>query len=367
MNNIKTIIIAGGGTGGHIFPAIAIAEAILKINNNFKIQFIGALGKMEMQKIPEAGFSIIGLPIVGFNRKNYFKNIILPLKLLQSFIKLKGIFKLLKPVGVIGVGGYSSFPVVRYAQFLKIPTFIHESNAIIGKANLILSKRVTIFFAGTLSFIKYPQLRNIIVSGNPIRKSITQNTYTKNEALASLNLPTSKTIVLIIGGSLGASSINKTIAKNIPILMENNIAIIWQTGKENALLYQEQSKSQQNNIICTAFINDMGLVYAAADIVISRSGAMALAELCYVAKPTIFIPYPFAAENHQYKNALELVENKAALLVEDKDTDVKLIPLLLQLKENKLMQNQFSTNIYNYYVENAAELIAREINKNIIC
>ncbi|MCX8480375.1 MAG: undecaprenyldiphospho-muramoylpentapeptide beta-N-acetylglucosaminyltransferase [Sediminibacterium sp.] len=365
MNKIKTIIIAGGGTGGHIFPAIAIAQAILHIHKNVKIQFIGALGKMEMQQIPNAGFSIIGLPIVGFNRNNYFKNIMLPFKICSSFIKLIGIFKLLKPIAVIGVGGYSSFPVVRYAQFLNMPTFIHESNALIGKSNLILSKKVTAFFAGSKAILKNPNIKNVIFSGNPIRKSITLNKYTRNEALEKLNLPTSKSIVLIIGGSLGAASINKTIAKNIPLLLDNNMAIIWQTGKENADNYQQQCNSYQPNMYCTEFIQDMGLVYAASDIVISRSGAMAVAELCCVAKPTIFVPYPFAAENHQYKNAMELVENNAALLVEDKYTEDKLIPLLLQLKENKTLQHQFSTNINTHYVANAAELIAQEIFKNI--
>ena len=361
----RNIIIAGGGTGGHIFPAIAIAQSLQQLGSNLHIQFIGALGKMEMDKIPAAGYPIIGLPIIGFNRKNIFKNILLPFRLIISFKNLISIFKKIKPIAVIGVGGYSSFPVLRYAQFKNIPTFIHESNSIAGKSNLFLSKRVHKIFAGSEALLKYFPNQKIILTGNPIRKSILQKKYTKKEAIDFFKFKEDKITLLIIGGSLGAKSINECIFRNINELQNNNIQTIWQTGKVNAEHYKNISPEYKNDVYITQFIDDMTLAYTAADLIISRSGAMAIAELCYIGKPTIFVPYPYAAEDHQKINALALVQKNAALLIEDAKVESNLIAQIVALKNDIPLQLEMANNIQKLMITDAAEKIAQEILNEI--
>jgi UDP-N-acetylglucosamine--N-acetylmuramyl-(pentapeptide) pyrophosphoryl-undecaprenol N-acetylglucosamine transferase len=309
-------IIAGGGTGGHIFPAVAIANAIKKIEPGADILFVGANGKMEMEKVPQAGYRIKGLDIAGFNRSSLIKNIGLPFKLIKSFFQVSGIFRRFKPVAVIGVGGYSSFPVLRYAQSKGIPTFIHEANSFAGKSNILLGKKATRIFTAIDGMEKFFPAEKITISGNPVRQTIVAGAVSKEEALKHFGLTTGKKVVLSIGGSLGAKSINDAIAKDLDLFGENNLQLIWQTGKP----FKEQGLAKakgRDSVFVSDFITQMEYAYAAADIVISRSGAMAVAELCMVKKPVVFVPYPFAAEDHQTVNAKTLVNKGAAQMITD--------------------------------------------------
>jgi UDP-N-acetylglucosamine--N-acetylmuramyl-(pentapeptide) pyrophosphoryl-undecaprenol N-acetylglucosamine transferase len=358
------IIIAGGGTGGHIFPAIAIAQALQLINPSIEILFVGAKGKMEMEKIPQAGFSIKGLTIAGFYRNSVFKNIFLPFKLLQSFFQVSQIFKNFKPTAVIGVGGYSSFPVLKFAQSKKIPTFIHESNSFAGKSNTLLGKYATKIFVAVQGMDKFFPSNKIIISGNPVRQSIVNSTISKQSALLQFDLSPNKKTLLVIGGSLGAKSINEAIQQNLQILADNNIQLIWQIGKTNANALQQEAAAYQN-IYVKVFIDQMEIAYAAADVVISRSGAMAVSELCVLQKPVVFVPYPFAAEDHQTANAMHLVGKNAALLVKDNEVSEKLIPTVMKLLHDESLQITLQKNISQLAIINADSIIATEILKSI--
>ena len=361
----QKIIIAGGGTGGHIFPAIAIANAIKAIDSSVKIIFVGATGKMEMDKVPAAGYQIKGLTISGFNRNSLVKNIWLPFKLVKSFLEVKNIFKKFEPTVVIGVGGYSTFPVLRFAQSKKIPTFIHESNSYAGKSNVLLGKKATKVFVACEGMDKFFPSTKIQVTGNPVRKVIIDSPVTKEDSLAFFGLKNEQKTVLIIGGSLGARSINNAVYDSIEKLQESGLQIIWQTGKSNADKYRRVVKGK-NFIWIGEFINHMEMAYAAADIVISRAGAMTVTELCVVGKPSIFVPYPFAAEDHQTANAMVLVEKKAALLVADSEVDEKLADVVIALAKDDLLLNELKRNISLLAVKNADEVIAREILASIL-
>ena len=358
------IIIAGGGTGGHIFPAIAIANAIKKMEPQAQILFVGAKGKMEMEKVPQAGYEIKGLDIAGFNRSSLIKNIGLPFKLIKSFFQVSGIIKDFKPDAVIGVGGYSSFPVLRYAQSKSIPTFIHESNSFAGKSNIMLGKKATKVFTATDGMGKFFPANKIIVSGNPVRQSIVNSNVSKEDALKAFGLSTGKTTVLSIGGSLGAKSINEAIDKHLEAFGENGLQLIWQTGKP----YKEKGTGRakgHSNVFVNDFITKMEEAYAAADLVISRSGAMAIAELCVVKKPVVFVPYPHAAEDHQTVNAKTLVNKHAAKMITDADALQKLVPSVLELAKNEAEQEVLKNNIGKLGVTNADEVIAGEIIRTI--
>jgi UDP-N-acetylglucosamine--N-acetylmuramyl-(pentapeptide) pyrophosphoryl-undecaprenol N-acetylglucosamine transferase len=361
----KRIIIAGGGTGGHIFPAIAIANALKKLEPQIEILFAGAKGKMEMEKVPQAGYKIEGLDIAGFNRSSLIKNIGLPMKLLKSLFQVRKIFKNFQPDAVIGVGGYSSFPVLRLAQAKGIPSFIHESNSFAGKSNILLGKKATKVFVASDAMEKFFPADKIVVSGNPIRPSIANVvSISKVEALKFFGLQPGKKTLLVVGGSLGARSINEAIAKGLNDLIQNSIQIIWQTGKTDADKWKEAAKgSRPGGIWVDDFITEMEKGYAAADIVISRAGAMAKAELCVVKKPVLFVPFPFAAEDHQTVNAMNLVEKHAALMVKDSEAIDKLVPAIIELAKNEQEQNELKESIGKYAVVNADEHIAKEILK----
>ena len=362
-NEPLKVIIAGGGTGGHIFPAVAIANALKKIDPAIDILFVGAKGKMEMEKIPEAGFPIIGIDIAGYNRSSLIKNISLPYKLVQSYFQVTKILKSFNPDAVIGVGGYSTFPVLRLAQTKKIPTFIHEANSLPGKSNLMLAKRASRIFAPSEGMEKYFAAERIIVSGNPVRDIFSKN-ISKEEALNFFGLKPGIKTVLVIGGSLGAKSINTIIEENIDIFKKNNLQLIWQTGKEFAG-NAARAEEERTNIWTNAFINQMEYAYAAADVVIARAGAMTVAEICVVRKPAIFVPYPFAAEDHQTANALFLVKKNAATMVADKDVKTLLIPTLLELINNEEKIKEIENNISRINNKKADEIIATEILKII--
>ena len=358
------LIIAGGGTGGHIFPAIAIANAIKKIAPGTEILFVGARGKMEMEKVPQAGYKIKGLEIAGFNRSSLIKNIGLPYKLLKSFFQVRTIFKSFKPDAVIGVGGYSSFPVLRFAQSQGIKTFIHESNSFAGKSNILLGRRATKIFTASGGMEQFFPAAKILVTGNPVRQNIVANKILKEDAIKYFALTTGKKIVLAIGGSLGAKSINEAIDKHIEEFEKNNLQLIWQTGKPYLEKATEKIKGR-TNVFVNDFITQMEYAYAAADIVISRSGAMAIAELCLVKKPVVFVPYPFAAEDHQTANAKALVNKNAAKMITDSDALDKLVPAVIELSKDETMQKELTENLGSLGIKNADEIIAKAILENL--
>lgn len=360
----KKVIIAGGGTGGHIFPAIAIANALKAKKSNIEILFIGAKGKMEMEKVPEAGYPIMGLDIAGFNRSSLIKNISLPVKLIKSFLQVRSIFKSYMPDAVIGVGGYSTFPVLRFAQAKGIPTFIHESNSYAGKANILLGKKATEIFVAVDGMNRFFPADKIKITGNPIRKDITGSEMSKEDALKHFGLKHNKITVLVIGGSLGAKSINEAVSASIENFGENNLQLIWQTGKIDSFKYKDAANGK-SNIYISEFIKLMGIAYIAADIVISRSGAMSVSELCVSGKPTVFVPFPYAAEDHQTVNARYLVDRNAALMVKDSEVDQQLIKTVLELAKNADLQYSLHRNIIVFAVLNADEIIANEILKFI--
>ena len=356
----RKVIIAGGGTGGHIFPAIAIANALKKKDPAIEILFVGAKGKMEMEKVPQAGHKIEGIDIAGFNRSSLIKNIGLPFKLAKSFFQVRGIVQQFKPNGVIGVGGYSSFPVLRYAQAKRIPTFIHESNSFAGKSNILLGKKATRIFVAVEGMEKFFPKEKIMVTGNPVRSSISGNTVSKSEALEFFNLNAGMKTVLATGGSLGAKGINEAIAVNISEFNKGGVQLIWQTGKpflQNAKQVSEGNK----NVWTNDFISQMEYAYAAADVVISRAGAMAIAELSVLRKPVIFVPYPFAAEDHQTENAKTLESKNAGVMIRDNEAKEKLVAAAINLAKDEQKQNELKTEIGKLGITDADMRIADEV------
>jgi len=360
----KRIIIAGGGTGGHIFPAIAIANALKKLDTSIEILFVGAKGKMEMERIPQAGYQIKGLDIAGFNRSSLIKNISLPFKLVKSFLQVRTIVKNFRPDAIIGVGGYSSFPVLRVGQSKRIPTFIHESNSFAGKSNILLGKKATRIFVATDGMEKFFPKAKIMVTGNPVRASIARSTVTRTEGLRFFSLDESKKTVLVVGGSLGARSINQAISKHLDELLDRGLQLIWQTGRPFIAEAQERTKGK-SSVWVNEFITQMDCAYAAADIVVARSGAMTIAELCAVKKPVLFVPYPYAAEDHQTMNAMNLVHKKAAWMVKDNEALDKVVPMILELAANDSKQEELKRNIGALAIPDADKNIAEEVLKSI--
>jgi UDP-N-acetylglucosamine--N-acetylmuramyl-(pentapeptide) pyrophosphoryl-undecaprenol N-acetylglucosamine transferase len=357
-------IMAGGGTGGHIFPAVAIANAIKKLQPDANILFIGAKGKMEMEKVPQAGYEIEGLDIAGFNRSSLIKNIGLPFKLIKSFLQVKSIFKKFKPDAVIGVGGYSSFPVLRFAQSKGIKSFIHESNSFAGKSNIMLGKKATKIFVAIDGMEKFFPADKISISGNPVRATITDSNVSRNEAIKFFGLDPAKKTVLSVGGSLGAKGINEALYKYIDAFGKNDLQLIWQTGKPYALQAQEIVAGRKN-IWANDFITQMEYAYAAADVIISRSGAMSVSEICVIKKPVVFVPFPFAAEDHQTVNAKKLVDRNAAMMVKDSEASEQLVATIVALAKDEAKQTELKQNISKLAVKNADEVIAKEILKSL--
>jgi len=360
----KRIIIAGGGTGGHIFPAIAIANALRKIDTGIEILFVGAKGKMEMEKIPQAGYKIKGLDIAGFNRSSLIKNISLPFKLVKSFLQVRTIVKNFHPDAIIGVGGYSSFPVLRLGQAKGIPTFIHESNSFAGKSNILLGKKATKVFVATDGMEKFFPKEKILITGNPVRSTISQSAVTRSEGIKFFGLAENKKTVFAVGGSLGAKSINEAISKHLDELLTSGLQLIWQTGKPYAEQAKEETKGR-SSVSANEFITQMDCAYAAADVVISRSGAMAIAELCVARKPVLFVPYPYAAEDHQTVNAQNLVNKNAALMVTDNEALDKVVPTIIELANDDNKQAELIENIGRLAITDADKRIAEEVLKLI--
>lgn len=356
----KRIIIAGGGTGGHIFPAIAIANALKQQDPGIELLFVGAKGKMEMEKVPQAGYPIEGLDIAGFNRSSLIKNLGLPLKLIRSFLQVRAIFRRFQPEAAIGVGGYSSFPVLRYAQSRGIPTFIHESNSFAGKSNKLLGKKATRVFTGTDGMEKFFPAGKIMITGNPVRASIVNSAISREEGIRFFGLDPSRKTVLAVGGSLGARSINLAMDQHAAELAAAGLQLIWQTGKAFTPKTVAGPQCWVN-----PFINQMEYAYAAADMVVARSGAMTVAELCVVKKPVLFVPYPFAAEDHQTVNAEQLVRRGAALMVKDSEAVDRIVPMLLDLAADAGRQEALRKNIGSLAVTDADRRIADEIIRSL--
>ncbi|MDH4471781.1 MAG: undecaprenyldiphospho-muramoylpentapeptide beta-N-acetylglucosaminyltransferase [Fluviicola sp.] len=314
---LKKIIISGGGTGGHIFPALAIANEIKLRYPQADILFVGAIGKMEMERVPAAGYKIVGLPIVGLQRKLTLSNFALPFKLLKSLMKAKQILKDFQPEVVIGVGGYASGPTLKMATRLGIPTVVQEQNSFPGKTNRLLSKSVSAICTAYEGLESVFPAHKIKLTGNPVRQELKELTLSREDAFACFPaLDPAKKTVLVIGGSLGARTLNESVLFVADQLEQENVQVLWQCGK----YYFEAMKTQvegKNNILLTDFISRMDAAYTLADIIVSRAGALSISELCLVGKPTILVPSPNVSEDHQTKNAMALVKNHAAVLVKD--------------------------------------------------
>ena len=358
------IIIAGGGTGGHIFPAIAIANALKRKDDTIEILFVGAKGKMEMEKVPQAGYKIAGLDIAGFNRSSLIKNIGLPLKLIKSYFQARKIMKEFLPDVVVGVGGYASFPMLQLAQQKKIPTVIQEQNSFAGKTNMLLGKRAKKICVAYDGMEKFFPKEKIVITGNPVRAAISKSVITKTEAVRFFDLSESKKTVFVVGGSLGAKSVNEAVDKYLDLLLNEDLQLIWQTGKPYAGKAKERAAGK-TGVWVNDFITQMEFAYAAADMVISRAGAIAIAELCVMKKPVLFIPFPFAAEDHQTVNAMSLVNKNAALLVKDSEAMDKAIPEIITLAKDERKQNELKNNISQLAITNADDKIADEIIKSL--
>jgi UDP-N-acetylglucosamine--N-acetylmuramyl-(pentapeptide) pyrophosphoryl-undecaprenol N-acetylglucosamine transferase len=360
------VIVSGGGTGGHIFPAIAIANAIKEKYPDTKILFVGALGRMEMEKVPAAGYEIIGLPIMGLQRRLTLQNLKFPFKLLASMRKAKKIVKDFKPDVVVGVGGYASGPLLKAATKLGVPALVQEQNSYPGITNKLLAGKVQKLCVAYDNMDKYFPKEKIMLTGNPVRQDIKNLEEKRVRGLEHFGLDGNKKVALVVGGSLGARTINHAIDAGVKELAENGVQLVWQTGK---LYVEEAAKAvsgyEQQGITTMPFISKMDYAYAVADVVISRAGAMSVSELSIAAKPTIFVPLPSAAEDHQTKNAMALVNHNAALLVKDSEAQQKLIPQLLNLVKDEELQKKISNNVAKLAYVDSANIIADEVVKLI--
>ncbi|MBN2173242.1 MAG: undecaprenyldiphospho-muramoylpentapeptide beta-N-acetylglucosaminyltransferase [Bacteroidales bacterium] len=359
-------IISGGGTGGHIFPAIAIANTLKKRVPEAEILFIGARDKMEMEKVPAAGYPIEGLWISGLQRKLTWQNLAFPVKVISSLNKAKKIINRFKPDVVIGVGGFASGPTLRAATGVKIPALIQEQNSYPGITNKLLAKRVDRICVAYEGMEKYFPEEKIVLTGNPVRQEVIDIAGKKSEAVEFFGLDTTQKILLVIGGSLGALAVNKGVLANLENFRKNNIQVIWQTGKYfYPTATTETSTMDLTGIRIIAFIDRMDFAYAAADVIISRAGAIAISEICAVAKPTIFVPLPTAAEDHQRKNAQALVDKHAAILIPNHEVQDKLQETVTDLIKNDQQQVEFISNLKKLAIKDASERIVDEILKLI--
>ena len=366
MDKELRVIISGGGTGGHIFPAVSIANAIKELRPDAKILFVGAEGRMEMQRVPDAGYDIIGLPIAGFDRKHLWKNVAVLIKLARSQWKARQIIKQFKPQVAVGVGGYASGPTLKTAGMMGIPTLIQEQNSYAGVTNKLLAQKATKICVAYDGMEKFFPANKIIITGNPVRQNLTQSTLSKEEALRLFNLMPDKKTILIVGGSLGARTINNTLMAGLSVIKANqNIQFIWQTGKiyYDQMINAVKAEEPLKNLHVTDFIKNMDAAYAAADLVISRAGAGSISEFCLLGKPTILIPSPNVAEDHQTKNALALVNKQAAILVKDIESEEKLMGIALKTINNEDLLKSLSEQIKKLALTDSAKTIAREVIK----
>jgi len=364
MEEKLRIIISGGGTGGHIFPAVSIANAIKEQHPEAEILFVGAEGRMEMQRVPAAGYEIKGLPICGFDRKNLLNNFAVLCKLAKSQLKAYSIIKQFKPHAAVGVGGYASGPTLKMAGMMGIPTLIQEQNSYAGVTNKLLAKKAKKICVAYDGMDRFFPKDKIILTGNPVRQGLVNNKITHEEGINFFNLDPSKKTILVIGGSLGARTINQCIMKNLKKIKNSDVQFVWQTGKiyyEQAL--QKVEKAGKLPLFVTDFISSMEHAYAAADLVISRAGAGSISEFCLLGKPVILVPSPNVAEDHQTKNALALVDKSAALYVKDSEAEDQLVEIALETIHQDNIVKDLSVNIKKLAFPNSASIIAEEVYK----
>ncbi|MEZ4923247.1 MAG: undecaprenyldiphospho-muramoylpentapeptide beta-N-acetylglucosaminyltransferase [Crocinitomicaceae bacterium] len=364
--SLRKVVISGGGTGGHIFPAIAIANKIKEKYPDAEILFVGAEGKMEMEKVPKAGYKIEGLPIRGLQRKLTLKNLAVPFKLLASLRKAKKIMKSFQPDIAIGVGGYASAATIRVASKLGVPTLIQEQNGYPGITNKILGKRAKTICVAYDHLDRFFPAEKIVKTGNPVRSEVVQIDGKREEAFKHFNLDPSKKTLLVIGGSLGARTLNESIKVQIQKLIEKDVQIIWQCGKiylNNLKPFVDELNS--SNVFLSDFVYQMDLAYAAADIIVSRAGAISVSEVCLIGKPVILVPSPNVAEDHQTKNAMALVNENAAILVKDVNAREKLVDEVISTMEDANRCNELSSNIKKLGIPDATDRILVEIEKLI--
>ena len=365
MKKNLRIIISGGGTGGHIFPAVSIANAIKTLQPDSEILFVGAEGRMEMQRVPAAGYPIKGLPVAGFDRKNLFKNIPVLIKLFKSQRLAKKIVKDFKPHAAVGVGGYASGPTLKVAGSMGIPTLLQEQNSYAGVTNKLLAKQAKKICVAYEGMERFFSKEKIILTGNPVRQGLTNSTISREEAVQSFGLDPKKQTILILGGSLGARTINQCLMSNLQKIKDSGVQFIWQTGK----IYIDEVQNtvakfgELPMLYVTDFISDMAKAYTAADLVISRAGAGSISEFCLLKKPIILVPSPNVAEDHQTQNALALVNKNAALYVKDADANDKLLDTAIATVNQPELLKNLSTNIAELAFTDSANVIAKEVIK----
>lgn len=362
--NIR-IIISGGGTGGHIFPAVSIANAIKEQHPEAEILFVGAEGRMEMQRVPAAGYQIIGLPVAGFDRKHLLKNISVLIKLMKSQIKARRIIKEFKPDAAVGVGGYASGPTLKVAGSMGIPTLIQEQNSYAGVTNKLLAKKACKICVAYEGMERFFDKGKIILTGNPVRQNLLNQQMSREDAIRSFNLDPTKKTVLIVGGSLGARTINNCVLNGLDQIRQSGVQFIWQTGKFYINEAKEKVGQAENYpmLHTTDFITDMAAAYSAADLVISRAGAGSISEFCLLGKPVILVPSPNVAEDHQTKNALALVAKDAALYIKDAEASEKLLTTAIETVQQPETLKKLSTNIAKLAFKDSANTIAEEVWK----
>ena len=363
MDEKLRIIISGGGTGGHIFPAVSIANAIRAKRPDAEILFVGALGRMEMQRVPAAGYEIVGLPICGFDRKNMLKNIAVLYKIWKSQRMARNIIRRFRPMAAVGVGGYASGPTLNECAKHGVPCLIQEQNSYAGVTNKILAKKVERICVAYDGMERFFPADKIMKTGNPVRQSLLDTKMTKAEALRSFGLDEGKKTILVVGGSLGARTMNESVMQHLDDIKASGVQMIWQTGKYYNASISESLKGRTDlpMLKVTDFISDMGAAYRAADLVISRAGASSISEFCLIGKPVILVPSPNVAEDHQTKNAMALVDKDAALYVKDADAPAKVISLALETVKDDARLASLSANISKLGLPDSADVIADKV------
>ncbi len=364
MEKELRVIISGGGTGGHIFPAVSIANAIKALRPDAKILFVGALGRMEMQRVPAAGYEIKGLPICGFDRKNLLKNFKVLYKIWKSQRMAKQIIKDFQPQVAVGVGGYASGPTLNKAAAMGIPCLIQEQNSYAGVTNKLLAKKAEKICVAYEGMERFFPAEKIILTGNPVRQALLDTTISREDAIKSFGLDPTKKTILLVGGSLGARTINESVLQHLDLVRSSDVQFIWQTGKYYSAAIAEQLKGQNiPNLKVTDFISDMGAAYKAADLVISRAGASSISEFCLIGKPVILVPSPNVAEDHQTKNALALSTRNAAIYVKDAEAPATLLELAIKTVNDGAKLKSLSENVLKLALPDSAEIIAKEVIK----
>ncbi|MDR2122805.1 MAG: undecaprenyldiphospho-muramoylpentapeptide beta-N-acetylglucosaminyltransferase [Flavobacteriaceae bacterium] len=358
-------LLSGGGTGGHIFPAIAIADELKRRLPNAEFLFVGAKDKMEMKKVPQAGYKIEGLWISGISRSSLLSNITFPFKIISSLLKSRKLIKSFNPDAAIGTGGFASGPALYAASRIGIPTFIQEQNSFPGITNKKLSQKTSEIYVAYEGMEKFFPKEKIHITGNPVRKSLFERTIPQEQAKKELGLNPSQLVILSIGGSLGSRTINNFWKKNIKTIADSGIQVFWQTGNLDYQNILNEENIKHPNVIISEFIKDMGTAYAAADIIISRAGAIAISELCLAGKPVVLIPFPFAAEDHQTKNAQQLVNHQAAIMVKDSEVEDQLLPEIQKLIREDNTRQLLGSNILRLAKPNATEDIVSHILKEL--